>query len=59
MILARFPHIYSEATTIRFIIKGMRGADEYKQLSLECISSPPATIRALKYGETVHIAFEA
>lgn len=48
-----------ERTTIRFSIRGMRGADAYKNLSTEWITIPTVSIGALKVGAAVNDDFEA
>lgn len=41
MLHVRYPNIHSEATPIKFSIKGIRGADHYKPLAIEWMSSHP------------------
>lgn len=57
--MARYPNINIEGTTFKFMIKCMRGVDEYKQLSRDWISIPPTNLRSLKAGAIIHSAFEA
>lgn len=57
--LERLPNIQDEIMTIKFIVKGMRGGFNYKQLARDRISIPPTNLSALKAVQTVQDPFEA
>lgn len=51
MLLTRYPNIHDEATTVKLIIEGIKGVEEYKGLARDWISTRPMNIRSLKAGE--------
>lgn len=51
--------IHQASTTILFIFKGMRGAENYWSLYREWIIYPPLTSRLLRYCAAVHRPFRA
>lgn len=53
MLMSCYPNIQDAGTQIKFMIKGMRGVEEYKQLTRDWISIPSKNLRALKAGAAV------
>lgn len=48
MVNAHYPHITSERTTVKFMLRGMRRAPALALVIRHCCASPPTTIKDLK-----------